>query len=947
MSAVAFVRPLPTTVDKTAGGANMNSVALIVRSLVVAGIVSAFVLAFGELRLPVELHQVAGQPPPILLPGQTSPDDVDMTPAERSAEMQALLRGTTFAPDRGEPAGAIKIHFATQEMVRKAGRRIQDGPLPGEVDFDPQQLLNEATAMRQRAAALYPTSRHAWEGLGALLWRQYMEQHRSSDLRRSVEAYIKAAEIVIPRVLQDADGGTRDFPSTLRVIANGLAALSDGRSLDAFFGKLQGTKAWPFARHAYAVALGALNDPRADQLFHEELQLMPPGETLPDYVNSLWDRGHYQKALQILDLKDRTRLDVVQHVQRGALLEQLGRLDEARAEYKYYLDDAAKYSNSPWPWVLSVSDRYRIAGSVLQQGIKFYPSFDRLPKPQSHLWRILSPVAAWADHLPTPQCASTDWGCKAAAYIIHAVAGETGCIDLASPPTCWGTVGGARAVAWNMRNRVFYGRGLRFCPSSQTCFNYASNVPLVNNPADTVALSRRYYYVVDQGYAALAEQPNISDERKREAEVDARAVLVDGSVPDPNAGKCKAGFPTGDTCSGGCSELGGYWDSILPTGSVEFRGGKRDWKNAQNAACRWKELMPSATPTGTMCATQCFTPSLGSGATCPRTWWLEREGCGPPSQYLGPWAGNYYWKFYQPQTWTDPFPPAVSRDFNGDWKADVLWRHASGTVLIYLMNGPTVIETGSPGILGVDWQIVGVGDFNGDGKVDILWRNSNSGSLMIWLMNGTTLLSQEQVGTVGLEWTIVGVGDFNGDGRADILWRRTDGTLLMFLMNGAAIAEIGWPGVLPLDWQGAGVGDFNGDGKADILWRHTSGALTIWLMNGTTVVSGASPGGFSSDWEARIGDFNGDGGMDILWRNPSSGALVMWLMYGTSLMSEEQVGTVGLEWTIVGVSDFNGDGRADILWRRTDSTLLMFLMDGPAIAEIGWPGTVPVDWQVQ
>jgi VCBS repeat protein len=150
----------------------------------------------------------------------------------------------------------------------------------------------------------------------------------------------------------------------------------------------------------------------------------------------------------------------------------------------------------------------------------------------------------------------------------------------------------------------------------------------------------------------------------------------------------------------------------------------------------------------------------------------------------------------------DLFPPqAVNRDLNLDFKGDVLWRHTSGTVLVYLMNGPTVAETGSPGILSVDWQIAGVGDFNGDGKIDILWRNSNSGALMMWLMNGTSLISQEEIGTVGPEWTIVGVSDFNGDGKADILWRRADGTLLMFLMAGAAIAEVGWPGSIGLDWQ--------------------------------------------------------------------------------------------------------------------------------------------------
>jgi hypothetical protein len=35
---------------------------------------------------------------------------------------------------------------------------------------------------------------------------------------------------------------------------------------------------------------------------------------------------------------------------------------------------------------------------------------------------------------------------------------------------------------------------------------------------------------------------------------------------------------------------------------------------------------------------------------------------------------------------------------------------------------------------------VGVGDFNGDAKADILWRHTD-GSIAIWLMNGTAPLS--------------------------------------------------------------------------------------------------------------------------------------------------------------------------------------------------------------
>jgi len=44
-------------------------------------------------------------------------------------------------------------------------------------------------------------------------------------------------------------------------------------------------------------------------------------------------------------------------------------------------------------------------------------------------------------------------------------------------------------------------------------------------------------------------------------------------------------------------------------------------------------------------------------------------------------------------------------DVNGDGKADILWRHTSGSLYEWLLNGTSTIGTGSPGGAGIDWQI--------------------------------------------------------------------------------------------------------------------------------------------------------------------------------------------------------------------------------------------------
>ena len=137
-------------------------------------------------------------------------------------------------------------------------------------------------------------------------------------------------------------------------------------------------------------------------------------------------------------------------------------------------------------------------------------------------------------------------------------------------------------------------------------------------------------------------------------------------------------------------------------------------------------------------------------------------------------------------------------------------------------------------------------DFNGDGKADILWRNSTTGANTIWLMNGAVISSGATFATVvDPNWGIAGLGDFNGDGKSDILWRnRSTGENTIWLMNGAAISSAAmFATVTDLNWSVAGTVDFDGDGKSDILWRNgATGDNSIWLMNGATTLTGSSIG---------------------------------------------------------------------------------------------------------
>ncbi|MBV9112358.1 MAG: VCBS repeat-containing protein [Hyphomicrobiales bacterium] len=251
-------------------------------------------------------------------------------------------------------------------------------------------------------------------------------------------------------------------------------------------------------------------------------------------------------------------------------------------------------------------------------------------------------------------------------------------------------------------------------------------------------------------------------------------------------------------------------------------------------------------------------------------------------------------------------------DFNGDGAPDFLWRNQNGTLVDWTMSGSQVISSqmltfgGSPVSPSNSWNVAGLGDFNGDGKADILWRNVD-GSLIDWTMNGSQVAAAQQVtlggGAVAPDssWSVAGIGDFNGDGKADVLWRNADGTLIDWTMNGSQIASaqqltFGGSVVSPdTSWSIAAIGDFNGDGKADLLWRNTSGMLVDWTMNGSQitnvqqVTSGGSAVSLDSSWQiAQIGDFNGNGTSGILWRN-TNGNLEEWSMNGAQITSASPV----------------------------------------------------------
>src|SRR5439155_1138742 len=129
----------------------------------------------------------------------------------------------------------------------------------------------------------------------------------------------------------------------------------------------------------------------------------------------------------------------------------------------------------------------------------------------------------------------------------------------------------------------------------------------------------------------------------------------------------------------------------------------------------------------------------------------------------------------------------------GDGRGDILWRNTStGQNYIYFMNGTAIKSNEGPirTVADQNWQVAGIGDFDGDGKADILWRNASTGENYVYLMAALTVKPAEgYLRTLSdLAWQIAAVGDYDGDGKSDLLWRSSStGQNYLYPMDGTTV----------------------------------------------------------------------------------------------------------------------------------------------------------------
>jgi hypothetical protein len=135
-------------------------------------------------------------------------------------------------------------------------------------------------------------------------------------------------------------------------------------------------------------------------------------------------------------------------------------------------------------------------------------------------------------------------------------------------------------------------------------------------------------------------------------------------------------------------------------------------------------------------------------ATAQNAVWLM-NGTTPLSYNLIVSNGDVNWRI------------VAAADMNNDGKPDIILRNVStGQNAIWYMNGLNIVfgdvtryANGTElKVTDLDWQIVGAADYNGDGKADLLWRHSTLGLSLCWLMNSnifntSTYMGQQEFNT--------------------------------------------------------------------------------------------------------------------------------------------------------------------------------------------------------
>jgi len=264
---------------------------------------------------------------------------------------------------------------------------------------------------------------------------------------------------------------------------------------------------------------------------------------------------------------------------------------------------------------------------------------------------------------------------------------------------------------------------------------------------------------------------------------------------------------------------------------------------------------------------------------------------------------------------------ARHNDANADGRSDLFWHSAQfERQQSWLMNG-TAWTYGGVRAVAAKYEVAGIGDFDGDGRADLLWRDTTRTLVCLWRATAAGGYDIVFLRDYPAGWEIAGISDGNADGRSDIHWYNPTLHRLQVWYMAGATWSYGAVHATSANARILGIGDMSGDGRADIAWHdEATGSVAVWLRGTSDAYSAQALRSYPDGWSVvAVADANGDGRMDLFWHNPTLGRIQSWQMNGF-LWTYGPVNPIASQYEVAAVGDFNGDGRADLAWQDQAKT---------------------------
>src|SRR5262249_40554910 len=136
----------------------------------------------------------------------------------------------------------------------------------------------------------------------------------------------------------------------------------------------------------------------------------------------------------------------------------------------------------------------------------------------------------------------------------------------------------------------------------------------------------------------------------------------------------------------------------------------------------------------------------------------------------------------------------------------------------------------------------------------------------------------------------------------------------------------------------------------DMVLRNTkTGDLEVYDINSNQITNAAFMGTVGLDWQiVGSGDFSSNPGeSDLMMRNAKTGAFEVYDIANNQITSAFSLGVVGLDWQVAGFGSISDAGASDMVLRNTKTGAFeVYDLANNQITAAASLGSVGLDWQL-